>query len=79
MTVAKIVQAFPSDPSKNYVGYPWTEWMDGQIREIVRGVDFMSEAKNMQSYIRSRASAKNMSAQIVCVGDTITFRIFKRS
>lgn len=35
--MSRVIEAFPCPPWQRY---PWAEWLDGQPRELVQGVDY---------------------------------------
>ena len=38
--------------------YPWDEWLDGSIWELVKGKDFKGQTLNFRNTIQGRCSAR---------------------
>ena len=56
--MATVLQKMPERVGKSK--YPWTEWSDGKIRELKRGVDFKCE--NLRSAIGAYATKAGLYA-----------------
>jgi hypothetical protein len=44
-------------PSKTRNKYPWDEWLDGQPRKAVQGVDFQITPESFRSAVKSAADS----------------------
>lgn len=55
----KIVEEFP--PQGRTSDYPWDEWTDGKIRELVRGQHFKGAVKTMRQTATKHAQKANKS------------------
>lgn len=54
--------------------YNWTEWLDGEVRSIKRGVDFECDGRSMASAIRQAAKRAGQSVRVSVDGDTVVFQ-----
>ena len=67
-------------PSK----YPWKEWMDGQVRQIVQGEDFDCKIISMQTLLWIKASGGEQNGHIgvhtsvVDDGKAIVFQYYNK-
>jgi hypothetical protein len=43
--------------------YPWDEWLDGQARELTRGIDFDNSVKSMQNTFLQAAMTRSLIGQ----------------
>jgi hypothetical protein len=71
--MARVLDSFPSAADSGR--YPWDEWLDGQVRELIAGEDFTvgveafrraayTAAKERQLKIRSKAMGDNSIALV---------------
>lgn len=58
--------------------YPWDEWMDGQVREATRGVDFTCTPAGFQAAVKNHARRHGKVVQTSRNGDKVTFRFSPR-
>lgn len=76
-----ILSEFP-----NHIGrppiYPWDEWTDGQIRQLVQGVHFHSQANSFRTVVHRTARNRGLTARTSISKDgtvvTISFQKGKR-
>jgi hypothetical protein len=54
--------------------YPWEEWTDGQVWEIIRGEDFDILAGNMAQVLRSYGIRKGLKVTTRRRGDVLAFQ-----
>lgn len=55
--------------------YPWSEWTDGSVWRIARGVDFSVAPSGMVKNLYSRAFRQGLSVEARIVdGDTVEFQ-----
>ncbi len=61
--------------------YPWEEWMDGQVRKIIKGEDFTTPVTSMQTLLRTRGRAisrsKKVRTAIVDKRNAIVFQYYE--
>lgn len=57
-----ILDEFPHHMGRTPI-YPWDEWTDGKIRELVQGVDFHSEATSFRTLIHRTARKRGLKAK----------------
>lgn len=65
--MAQIIDSFdfPSDVSTgSRPRYPWGEWLDGQIRVLVKGTDFAAQVMNMTTSLKLQAKYRNRTALV---------------
>ena len=53
--MAKIINEWPTATRTRTSKYPWTEWMDGEMRQLVQGVDYETSTLSMQAQVGSAA------------------------
>lgn len=55
--------------------YPWDEWTDGKIRELVQGIDFESEITSFRVLIHRTARKRGLKAKtrVTDVGIMVSF------
>jgi hypothetical protein len=47
-----------------YPRYPWAEWSDGRIWELIPGEDFQCSVESFRSLVSDRARKQNMVASV---------------
>lgn len=57
-----ILDEFPNHMGRTPI-YPWEQWTDGQIRELVQGEDFYSEATSFRTLIHRTARRRGLKAK----------------
>jgi hypothetical protein len=57
-----ILSEFPNHMGRTPI-YPWEQWTDGQIRELVQGEDFYSEATSFRTLIHRTARRRGLKAK----------------
>ena len=59
--------------------YPWREWLDGQTRTIVQGVDFHTDLRAFRNAIYSATHRRGFksSCSVDWANGTITFRAIR--
>jgi hypothetical protein len=55
--MARRVETFPDRPSQSR--YPWDEWLDGSVWELVRGEDFKGKPATFRSMAIDQAKKRN--------------------
>jgi hypothetical protein len=55
--MAKRVDNFPELPSQSR--YPWDEWLDGSVWELIPGQDFSGKPANFRSVATGQAKKRN--------------------
>lgn len=63
----RIVQEFPA--ATREATYPWEEWTDGEIRELVKGVHFKGSVKSMRQTIGKYARSHGLKHKTRLVKD----------
>jgi hypothetical protein len=56
-TVANKIDAFPQAPSQNV--YPWDEWLDGDVWELVPGDDFKGKPATFRASAVAQAARRD--------------------
>lgn len=59
--MARIVQSFDDDLGTRR--YPWHEWTDGNIWEIMKGEDYVVATENMRVNLHERARQHGLSVK----------------
>ena len=54
--------------------YPWSEWMDGQIWKVKRGVDFEVSTLSFAGFLRGHAKRKGKTVKAARFGDYVVFQ-----
>lgn len=67
--MARVVADFTGKPEK-VSKYPWTEWFDGRVWELERGVDFTPVLPNFRNIAYSKAKSAGKSLVVMIVSDT---------
>lgn len=44
--------------------YPWTEWLDGKQRRLVKGEDYLCSTQSMQCYAYSKARERGIRVSV---------------
>jgi hypothetical protein len=60
--VARMLDEFP-DAQERTEKYPWDQWGNGSVWEIVKGDDFKTELSSMRQTIAKSARKRGMSAR----------------
>lgn len=55
--MARKVDVFPAAPDSSR--YPWDEWLDGDVWELVHGEDFKGRPNTFRSNARNQAKRRN--------------------
>ena len=55
--MATKIDAFPEAPSQNV--YPWDEWLDGDVWELVPGKDFKGKPATFRASAVAQAARRN--------------------
>jgi hypothetical protein len=71
--MAKTLDTFP-DYQSSQAKYPWSDWTDGQVWQIVQGEDFTLSPKSMRMTIAARASTLGLRVRTTVQGNTVTFQ-----
>lgn len=75
--MAKRLDEFPGGHGIQH--YPWDEWGDGSVWEIVHGVDYMVTSYNMRQSIYSTAARRGKTARVKSSKDKIVFQFLDRA
>lgn len=69
----RTLEAFP--PSRKPAGrpteYPWEEWTDGEIRELIQGEHFHCKLKSLRALIHLTASKRGLRASTSITEKTV--------
>lgn len=67
--MAEVVSAFP----KTAVGskYPWSEWMNGQVWKLTKGIDFNCTVESFTTGCHYAAKVSGKRAKTRRDGDTV--------
>jgi hypothetical protein len=76
--MAKRLDEFPplsnrGTPSK----YPWTEWLDGNVWELVPGKDFNCSITTMRSQFAIRARMRGLTFRTTFTGDRLVVQTIR--
>ena len=71
--MAKKIRTFPEQIGRPET-YPWSDWLDGGIWELVKGNDFDCEAKSFRHSAYSAASRAGVSVRVAVSDDTVTIQ-----
>lgn len=56
--------------------YPWDRWLDGELRELVRGEDFICSPYNFNATVRSACKSRGLEIETFSVrGNKVYFRV----
>ena len=55
--------------------YPWDEWLNGQIWQLKKGVDFETEIVSMYNLIRTTAKRRKLLIRIQTTSDSIILKV----
>jgi len=58
--------------------YPWREWLDGQIREAVQGVDFKVTPKSFRATLITAAARQGLAVRTRLTEKSVIFQSYKR-
>lgn len=53
--MAKVLNAFPQQAKHSREQYPWDEWLDGQIRQLIAGEDFWIKRQSFRARAMQKA------------------------
>ncbi len=72
---------FPLHPRRAKQKYPWDEWTDGQVWQIVRGEDFDIRTSVMRTHLSGIARTRKLAYRSTLVRDgdreTLVFQFYK--
>ena len=74
--MAKTIESFPTNFDKRNK-YPWHEWANGQIWQVVRGVDFETSSRGFSNLVYVTARRNGKLSRAVIDGDTVTFQFYE--
>ena len=71
--MAHILDTFPDDggPMNGRVQYPWGDWLDGQVWQLNRGVDFSSTPAEFRSQVYAAARRHKVSVRCAVLDSNI--------
>jgi hypothetical protein len=58
--MARRLDAFPAPTGTRY---PWSEWLDGSVWELVRGADFDSKTATFRTNVQTQAKKRGGRAR----------------
>lgn len=61
--MARELDSFP-EPERRDRKYPWSEWLDGKVREAVAGEDFEIEPEAFQNLLYQRATREGQGTKV---------------
>lgn len=77
LPIGKKIRRLPQ-PEPRCTFYPWTEWMNGSIWEIKRGVDYRVRSESMKSNLHMRAGRHKRKVKVVLADEiTIAFQFMR--
>ena len=56
--MARKLEAFPETPFRSNARYPWDEWLDGSVWELIQGEDYTTKSKSMRTTAQAVARQK---------------------
>ena len=54
--MARVISSFP--PATTRTRYPWDQWLDGQVWELVAGEDFTAKPETIRQSASSQATKR---------------------
>lgn len=72
--MANKIRTFPKRQMGRPETYPWSDWLDGGIWQLVKGDDFDCEAKSFRHSAYSAATRAGVSLRVAVAGDTVTIQ-----
>jgi hypothetical protein len=73
--MASKIESF--DFSSSNAKYDWTSWLDGDIWQLVQGVDFKVKMSSMRAIVNGRAGARELKVHTSVDGKTLTIQAYK--
>ena len=79
--MAKILSHFPEAAKHSRENYPWDEWLDGNIRELVQGEDFWIKRQSFRARAMQKAYERGGTVRMANLGDdkTIVLQFVKHN
>lgn len=79
--MAKVVTGIDWDSHARQPGpkakYPWTDWMNGEVWEAVKGTDFDITCQNFVASLHAKARAKGMKCKTRTMNDKVHFQFLQ--
>jgi len=72
--MSRILEELPKDGRGAPQIYPWSDWTDGRVWEITRGVDFNGPAARMAGQMRNYALRNGLKVKQRVRADTVSFQ-----
>jgi hypothetical protein len=57
--------------------YDWTQWLDGDIWQLVQGDDFTVKMSSMRAIVNGRAAARELKVHTSVSGKVLTIQAYK--
>lgn len=82
--MARELPRFPEDaptPRMSGAGYPWDEWFNGKVWELVQGVDFPGTVKGFRQNANKKATSMGgvMRSSLLEDGKRLVIQFVKRA
>ena len=67
--MARVIDSFPATSTQSR--YPWDQWLDGQVWELVAGEDFTSKPETIRQNAAVQATKRggNVKTRLVADGE----------
>jgi hypothetical protein len=62
--MAQVLQEWPTISRTRQSKYPWSEWTDGEIRQVRKDEDFTSDVKTFVQGLYAYAKRHNMKVEV---------------
>jgi hypothetical protein len=70
--MAHILDSFPDDLSRGgKQKYPWDDWLNGQVWQLNKGVDYSSTPAEFRSQVYTAARKHKVSVRCAVLGNNI--------
>lgn len=73
--MAKVVNELPSDQKRRY---PWDQWLDGQVWELTKDVDYSVTMAIMRSLVYTTCKHRGLAVKICVRGNQMYIQASKK-
>lgn len=67
--MARVIAEFPGNSSGRPTKYPWNDWLNGQVWELIPGEDFHVSPSGLRSAMARQAKLRGLKVRTRLVGD----------
>lgn len=75
--MARVISEFPGNPAGRPTKYPWKDWLDGQIWELVPGEDFHVSPSGFRSAMARQARLAGLKARTRLVDGVLVVQAYE--